>query len=202
VYASNIITNVTWNSSLTSGTNIMGRQWIGGNYWTNSTGNGYSDTCDDYVSPWGICDDYYNISTSMNNPIDWLPLSDFTNVAPTITLHSPPNASSTTDNSVILNATVEDQNNQSVDTNIYAYYADEIDASLETGLVALYHFNNDSSVGENDTLVYDWSGNGYNGTAVGDPSVTSDCKLDSIFIVIRGTVKDLVACSGKCEPTI
>jgi len=82
------------------------------------------------------------------NNTDYLPLLN--NDAPVITLHSPPNASSTTENYVILNATVTDADNQSVDTNIYAYYADEIDSaetSLWNGLVALYHFNNDSSAG-------------------------------------------------------
>ncbi|MBS3098520.1 hypothetical protein J4209_07045, partial [Candidatus Woesearchaeota archaeon] len=34
-----------------------------------------------------------------------------------------------------------------------------------TGNVLLMHFDNDSSVGENDSLVYDWSGRGNNGTA-------------------------------------
>ncbi|MFH1641356.1 MAG: LamG-like jellyroll fold domain-containing protein, partial [Nanoarchaeota archaeon] len=36
-------------------------------------------------------------------------------------------------------------------------------SSAENGLVLLMHFNNDSM--ENDTHVYDWSGNGYNGTS-------------------------------------
>ena len=30
-----------------SGTNILGGPWIGGNYWTNSSGTGFSDTCTD-----------------------------------------------------------------------------------------------------------------------------------------------------------
>ncbi|MBT7102046.1 LamG domain-containing protein, partial [archaeon] len=37
-----------------------------------------------------------------------------------------------------------------------------------TGLVGLYHLNNDSAYGENDTVVYDFSGHGNNGSVVAD----------------------------------
>jgi len=57
-------------------TNIIGGNYIGGNYWTNSTGDGYSDTCTDLVTPYGICDDYYNLSNGTSTAIDWLPLSN------------------------------------------------------------------------------------------------------------------------------
>jgi len=67
VYANN------WNTTKQTGTRIysIGTQ-IGGNYWTNSTGNDYSDTCTDSNTD-GFCDDYYNLT---NGNIDWLPLSD------------------------------------------------------------------------------------------------------------------------------
>ena len=45
---------------------------IGGNYWTNPSGTGYSDTCND-TNHDGFCDDYYNLTTGN---IDYLPLSD------------------------------------------------------------------------------------------------------------------------------
>jgi len=162
------------NTSQISATNIMGGNYIGGNYWTNSTGNGYSDTCTDLIEPWGICDDYYNLSNGTSIAIDWLPLSaGFTGSAPVITLNDPPNASSTTENYVVLNATVTDVDNDTMDANLYAYYADELDSSetgLWEGLVALWHFNNDSSVGENDSLVYDWSGNGHSANCTSCPT--------------------------------
>ncbi|MBR9704205.1 hypothetical protein GOV12_02245, partial [Candidatus Pacearchaeota archaeon] len=41
-------------------------------------------------------------------------------------------------------------------------------SSSESGLVGLWHFNNDSNYGENSTHVYDFSGNGNNGSVVGD----------------------------------
>ncbi|MBR9702100.1 hypothetical protein GOV13_04215, partial [Candidatus Pacearchaeota archaeon] len=46
------------------------------------------------------------------------------------------------------------------------------------GNVLLMHMDNSSSVGENDSLVYDWSGNGNNGTmAVGAPTFTTSRRV-------------------------
>jgi hypothetical protein len=47
---------------------------IGGNYWTNSTGNGYSDTCEDSDKD-GFCDQPYDLLGDGSN-VDYLPLSD------------------------------------------------------------------------------------------------------------------------------
>ncbi len=83
---------------------------------------------------------------------------------PNITLNRPPNASTVNESSVVLNATVHDADDDNLTARLYGYYSDEINASDETGLVGLWHFDNDSSVGENDTFIYDWSGNGNSGT--------------------------------------
>jgi len=48
---------------------------------------------------------------------------------------------------------------------IKAYAYNNATYNLTQGLVLWYHFNNDSAYGENDTFVYDFSGNGNNGTA-------------------------------------
>ncbi|MBR9676848.1 LamG domain-containing protein [Candidatus Woesearchaeota archaeon] len=79
------------------------------------------------------------------------------NVAPSITLNSPPNASKTKNRYQLLNATVydDDPDPDSLTGKLYGYYADEINASLDTGLVFLMHLNNDSSLGESDTHFYD-----------------------------------------------
>jgi parallel beta-helix repeat protein/surface protein len=71
-----------WNISLTVGENIIEGPYFGGNYWTNPTSTGFSDDCNDSVSPFGICDDYYNLSGVGNDTIDWLPLIYYTNSAP------------------------------------------------------------------------------------------------------------------------
>ncbi|MEM2446765.1 MAG: NosD domain-containing protein, partial [Candidatus Bathyarchaeia archaeon] len=46
--------------------------YIGGNYWTNPSGNGYSDTCADSNRD-GFCDEPYVLA---ENNIDYLPYSD------------------------------------------------------------------------------------------------------------------------------
>jgi hypothetical protein len=74
------------NTTLTAGINIMGFPWIGGNYWTNSNKNGYSDTCADADGD-GICDNSYTVDTAT----DYLPLSMGDNVPPAITITSPQN---------------------------------------------------------------------------------------------------------------
>lgn len=65
--------NNYWNTTKQTGDRIYspGTQ-IGGNYWTNSTGNDYSDTCADADKD-GFCDNSYTIET---NNVDYLPLSD------------------------------------------------------------------------------------------------------------------------------
>lgn len=79
----------SWNTTRQNGTRIYSNGTeIGGNYWTNSTGNGYSDTCTDLLQD-GFCDDPYDVNTSAacaavadglpacGNNTDWLPLSAF-----------------------------------------------------------------------------------------------------------------------------
>ncbi|MEM7825537.1 MAG: PGF-pre-PGF domain-containing protein, partial [Candidatus Aenigmatarchaeota archaeon] len=62
-----------WNTTKQLGQRIYspGNQ-VGGNYWTNSNNNGYSDTCQDSDKD-GFCDSPYTLSATN---IDYLPLSD------------------------------------------------------------------------------------------------------------------------------
>jgi len=62
---------VAWNTTKTSGTNIVGGYYIGGNYWAKPDGTGFSQTCEDSDRD-GICDLSYNINGS---DIDYLPLT-------------------------------------------------------------------------------------------------------------------------------
>ncbi len=69
--------NNTWNTTYSASvTNILGHG-IGGNFWTNSLGTGYSDNCTDADGGY-ICDDQYGI---IDYNIDYLPLADHTNAA-------------------------------------------------------------------------------------------------------------------------
>ena len=65
-------TNVTnyFNTTKTSGTNIIGGSYLGGNFWATINNTGFSQTCTDADSD-GICDSAYNID-GLN--YDYLPL--------------------------------------------------------------------------------------------------------------------------------
>jgi len=60
-----------WNTTKTPGTNIIGGPYIGGNFWANPGGTGFSQTCPDADGD-GLCNSIYTLD-SYN--IDYLPLS-------------------------------------------------------------------------------------------------------------------------------
>ena len=89
-YLSNHLWNVTgagratWNTAKTEATNIIGGPYIGGNYWGNPDGTGYSDLCTDVDPLDGICDGPYELPN--NEPYilgtDFLPLTIYREVLP------------------------------------------------------------------------------------------------------------------------
>lgn len=71
-----------WNTTLSYGTNIHNpnNDYIGGNYWTNTIGTGFSENCTDADYD-GFCDNWYNVSADnatgiAGDNVDYLPLSD------------------------------------------------------------------------------------------------------------------------------
>jgi parallel beta-helix repeat protein len=62
----------TWNITRQSGTNIIAGSWLGGNFWVNPGGTGFSQTCSDSNKD-GICDIQYTLD-SFN--IDYLALAN------------------------------------------------------------------------------------------------------------------------------
>lgn len=67
----------TYNTSYYPSTNILGGPYMGGNYWTNSSGTGYSETCTDsdfdlicdtQFSPVGSLIDYYPLTADIDPP--------------------------------------------------------------------------------------------------------------------------------------
>ncbi|NOQ55510.1 MAG: hypothetical protein GQ477_01750 [Nanohaloarchaea archaeon] len=61
---------------------------IGGNYYTDPTGNGHSDTCTDSNYD-GFCDEAYDLSVGISAAFDYLPLSDkYDGVSPTYAQNS------------------------------------------------------------------------------------------------------------------
>ncbi len=98
--------NNTWNISKTAGTNIIGGPYIGGNFWANPNGTGFSQNCMDDDSD-GICDESYALN---NNSVDYLPLTP-----PIITNFSVvPNMSINATNPAMLSADVSDANLRAV----------------------------------------------------------------------------------------
>ncbi|MDO8725737.1 MAG: DUF2341 domain-containing protein [Candidatus Methanoperedens sp.] len=63
-----------WNTTRQSGTNIIGGSYLGGNFWANPSGTGFSQTCTDADRD-GICNSVYIIDV---NNTDFLPLSTIT----------------------------------------------------------------------------------------------------------------------------
>lgn len=74
---------LSFNTSNQTGTRIYSNgNRIGGNYYTNSTGNGFSDTCNDTDND-GFCDSYYDVNSrsacsagTCGNNVDYLALSN------------------------------------------------------------------------------------------------------------------------------
>ena len=64
-----------FNTTSSAATNILGRSYVGGNFWTNLSGTGFSDTCIDSGGDY-LCDSAYSLS---DEGTDYLPLADHTN---------------------------------------------------------------------------------------------------------------------------
>ena len=65
---------------------------------------------------------------------------------------------------ITLNATVYDIDREGITTRVYAYGSKQLEVQADANTVLVMHFNNDSSVGENDSRIYDFTGLGNNGT--------------------------------------
>jgi len=111
------IGNNSWNTSKQTGDRkISSGTQIGGNYWANLTGDGYSETCTDSEQE-GFCDTPYTLAV---DNIDYLPLSDeYTiNTRPLVNLVSPANATYTT-GSPDFKFNVTDVHNTTFDCYVY-----------------------------------------------------------------------------------
>ena len=114
------IGNNSWNTTQTTGTNIVGQGWIGGNYWANPTGNGYSDTCWDRTGDY-ICENSYTLAADNT---DYLPLTSNSDTdAPTIpNVSISPNTDDDLDPDVQINVTANITDaTTGVDTTILQY---------------------------------------------------------------------------------
>ena len=78
----------TWNSSLASGSNIVGGPYIGGNFWAKPDGTGFSQICVDLDGngigdlPYKVYEDPYNV---YEDEFDYLPLVSLSSLQSTVT---------------------------------------------------------------------------------------------------------------------
>ncbi|WP_319506888.1 PGF-pre-PGF domain-containing protein [uncultured Methanolobus sp.] len=71
-----------WNLGMTSGTNIAGGPYLGGNFWASPDGTGFSQTQEDLDGD-GICDGIYVIE---GGSVDNLPLTNYQQPVPTASI--------------------------------------------------------------------------------------------------------------------
>ncbi|MFC1685908.1 LamG-like jellyroll fold domain-containing protein [Nanoarchaeota archaeon] len=151
------------NATQQAGTRIFGEgTQIGGNYWTNSSGTGFSDTCAD-ANTNGFCDVAYNLT---GNNTDYLALSDEyqipANIAPT---QGTPILNSTTgDNTTNENLICYAQNLDDTEGDqIYLTFNWKVDGNSLTVLNMPF----DNNVTNATDAVWDYSGLGNNGSLLG-----------------------------------
>ncbi len=181
VYVPNGLPANYWNGTLQSGTNIIGGHNLGGNFYANSTGNEFSQTCADGDMN-GICDDaltfggnntdYYPLATSYPIKIGFSPPTD-------------PNASIINRNWTYINFSVNRTSGSTLDTVILSWNGTNVTID-GPDLLGLFGLNN-------DTL--DHSRYGHNGTMMEGANCSSGipgrlgsaCRFDGIDDYINAT---------------
>ncbi len=156
-YFRGTIYNNSWNTSLQAGRSIVGGSYIGGNFWANPNGTGYSESCSD-VDNNSICDSPYNLTADWKN-VDYLPLTYYhppDTVPPAITLYSPENTTYST-GTVSINVSASEPISQwwySLDNSSNVTFIPNTTLNLSEGAHSLIVYANDTSGNVNSTEVY------------------------------------------------
>ncbi|WP_168169243.1 CARDB domain-containing protein [Thermococcus sp. 5-4] len=161
--------SIAWNVSKTRGFNIVGGPYLGGNFWANSTGTGFSQNCTDADQD-GICDVPYQID---GNNTDYLPLA------------VPPNLPDLTVSN--LSAVLVDPTRNVYNVTITVENVGTRDAGpfnvtlLENGTEIWDTTVTGLATGESITLNFTWTpAQGvYNLTAMADPGYPNDSVIES-----------------------
>jgi len=171
-----------WNTTKQLGTRIYSNgNYIGGNYYTNPSGNGYSDTCNDTDHD-GFCDDQYNLTSDGKN-IDYLPYSDeYIGEPYVLYVNLTPDYPNENDN-LYLNVTCVWRDSEDNVTAYWKFYKNgaeqqnlggskEVEHNVNTLLTTIGSGN--TSINENWTAEV-WCGNGtYNSSVKSDSVILED----------------------------
>ncbi|VVB73221.1 Periplasmic copper-binding protein (NosD) [uncultured archaeon] len=100
-----------WNATLAAGTNIIGGNWIGGNFYATPAGDGFSENAANCTDADGnrICDSAYDINGDGSN-VDGYPLAPYVNSPPVISISSPSNGATLSSWAITVSGTANDTN--------------------------------------------------------------------------------------------
>jgi len=144
---------------------------------------------DGKLCPTGVCKNFtaLNATNVIFNVTSWTNYSIGNgNTAPNInyTYPTPSNATTQNGTSIYVNVSISD-----IDNDLMYGFTD-----FSKSLAAWWRLDNSSSVGENDTRVIDWSGNGNNGTVI-NTKVNKTGKFGGAF-EFNGSVNSIAFGSG------
>ncbi len=128
--------------------------------------------------------------------------------SPVVTLISPTDGLNTTDGNTTFESNVTDDyyvENATLYTNKTGTWSPhetrwngEIPYN-DSGLLVLLHLNNESFVGENSTHVYDWSGNGNNGTVDGNTALNASGEFGNAYTFYGGGADHIAMPDGMLD---
>ncbi|RLF26736.1 MAG: hypothetical protein DRN14_06395, partial [Thermoplasmata archaeon] len=181
IYFGGTIYHNDWNTTKQEGNNIYdpNNPYIGGNFWAEPDGTGYSETCDDADLD-GFCDEPYTLAT---NNIDYLPIStNYEEEPAVIYVNLTPDQPGSSDD-LHLNATCVWWDTQENLTAYWKIYKDGVEQTELSGSKEVEHNVNTLLIiiGSGNTSEFQnwtaevWCGNEtYNSTSKNDSVVIAD----------------------------
>jgi hypothetical protein len=201
-----------WNTTKLNGTNIVGGNQTGGNFWAFPNGTGYSQTCSNANND-SFCDNSYTF-----NPTDYLPLTLNMPVAVTIeiTIYSPQNITYSNVSQVDLQVSANETINTwwySINGGSNTTFTPNTTINIANGSNILFVYANDtignvgqssvSFTGNYPTVTYLDSPDDGNTTISGVPinmtfncSAINDINLANITLYLNGVPNETVSITG------
>jgi parallel beta-helix repeat protein len=184
------------NTTKTSGMNIIGGPYFGGNVWANPRGTGFSQTCTDGDKD-EICDSPYTLDS---NNIDYLPLTIIA-VSPLKSITVTPSASMLTEGGrQQFNATAQNQNNNPIPGIYISWAVSNLTVGSVTPVNAITGADGNASVTFTASAAGTAMLNATNGSVAGNATITVKAlSLTDITVTIpnggenwrRGTVNTI-----------